>query len=189
MNERNKGRFGVKTNQTLKFGYTPNLEKDVGCVFQWVNVDEYERQHLVSHSLNKHRRWELLSESSNDEPSSFEEKQERKEKNKEEKKDEFSRKTDKSKHSKRQERKEVNKQLAKVEKQKELEKQLAQKPAEKYDDKEEQQVKTYNSGREVRENLHMKENSSDLHVYVPESREVKIKTSQSRHREKYIDNN
>ena len=186
MNERNKGRFGVKTNQTLKFSHQLNVEREKGCIFEWQDVSGlYGRQHVVSHSLDKHRRWELVPEDGDQETSSssqFEEKQERKEKNKDDKREDFQRKTDKSKHTKRLERKEQNKQAAILEKQKESQ---AQTQPPEYQQDDEKVVKIYTSGSQIRGNL-TADKAPDLNIYVPENEGVRMKKGQNRHREKYI---
>ncbi|KAF0976969.1 hypothetical protein FDP41_004264 [Naegleria fowleri] len=131
MQQRNTGRFGVKTSQTLKYNSNLGDAKSVTPVyFRWVDVnndDDHKDdavssrttrkyEHAVPQSINKQRRWELFDEEiKNSEKqeehrvSHTKEKEERTEKNQELKRQENKKKHQKSKHVKRLEQKEMAK--------------------------------------------------------------------------------
>ncbi|KAG2372768.1 hypothetical protein C9374_000424 [Naegleria lovaniensis] len=123
MQQRNTGRFGVKTSQTLKYNSNLGDAKSVTPVyFRWVDVDKDDEEsssrkydHAIPQSINKQRRWETfdeeikMEEKQEDQRSNTKEKEERMEKNQELKKQENKKKNQKSKHVKRLEQKEMAK--------------------------------------------------------------------------------
>jgi len=117
--EKNTGRFGVSTNQTLK--YNDHLKVQEKAVGYWTIIDE-DGNKVHEMSLGKNKAWELIEKAADyrsaDETSTASKKDLEEEKRKV-KRDEFKKKMNKSKHEQRLERKEQQKIKKQQEKQKE----------------------------------------------------------------------